>query len=109
MEKVLQTIIKSWISGDEITKEFMNLLKDINNDYYMEFIKLVKRNTFDYYRSIEKIYIDRMLYMKMKRYHSILLELLDRCSPEGYYFGICNENLKSIYGPSYGFWKNETN
>ena len=44
----------------------------------------------------------------MNQYHKVLCELLDRCAPHGYYFGLCNENIRGVYsGDTYGFWKEE--
>lgn len=108
MEEKFQIQINGSIEGWRITKEFMNLLKKLNEDYYNDFMKCVKRDTLDYYRSFEIKYFDEMLIVRMRYYQGVLCELLDRCAPCGYYFGLCNENLKGIYsGSNYGFWKDE--
>ena len=108
MEEKFQIQINGSIEGYRLTKEFINLLETLNKDYFDEFMKFVKRQTLDCYRSIEPRYINDMLYRRMNQYHKVLCELLDRCAPHGYYFGLCNENIRGVYsGDTYGFWKEE--
>jgi len=107
MEEKFQVQINGWIEGYRLTKEFMNLLETLNKKYFDEFMKLVKRHTLDCYHFIESKYINDMLYTRMKLYHKVLCELLDRCAPKGYYFGLSNNNLTSLYGDIYGYWKEE--
>lgn len=107
MDKKFDKKIPNYINGCYLTSEFMNLLKELNPEYYKDFMKSVKEDCLSGYRSVEQKYIDQTLYNLMHRYHETLLDLLDRCSPPNYYFGQCNQKLQTLYGNSYGFWRND--
>lgn len=84
--------------GTDLTLEFINLLKKINFELYSNFMDVVHKDTMEYYNSLEKIYVNKMLYMKWKRYQMMLIEMLNRCSPDKYYYGQCEGEF------GYGYW-----
>jgi hypothetical protein len=86
-------------SGHNLTKDFLALLSDLNPEFHTYFMSLVCKDTEAYYRCLNPKYIDNMLYMKMYRYQKQLWEMLNQCSPPGYYFGLRYS--------TYSFWPDE--